>query len=78
MPVVNLVNTVWEVAQPMITTLRRRWIILALAVCLLALPGLLNKPTEVRAWSNGVSGPNSYGTHDRPSVPTDHNSKVGV
>ena len=49
----------------MTTILRRRRIVLALAVCLLALPaGLLNKPAEVRAWSNGVSGPNSYGTHD--------------
>ncbi len=47
----------------MTTSLRRYRI--ALAVCLLALPvGLLNNPTEVRAWSNGVSGPNGYGTHD--------------
>ena len=38
---------------------------LLFAVCLLALPtGLLNKPAEVQAWSNWVSGPNSYGTHD--------------
>ena len=45
--------------------IRRRWIVLTLAVCLLTLPaGLLNKPVEVRAWSNGQSGPNGYGTHD--------------
>jgi len=49
----------------MATILRRRRIVLALAVCLLALPAsLLNKPAEVRAWSNGQSGPNGYGTHD--------------
>ena len=49
----------------MTTALTRRWIVLALAVCLLTLPaGLLNKPAEVRAWSNGEYGPNDYGTHD--------------
>ena len=48
----------------MTQTPERRWAVLALTVCLLALPaGLLNKPIEVRAWSNGVSGPNGYGTH---------------
>ena len=49
----------------MTTALTRRWIVLALAVCLLTPPaGLLNKPAEVRAWSNGEYGPKDYGTHD--------------
>jgi len=34
-----------------------------LTLCLFVPLGLMNQ-SPVRAWSNGSSGPNSYGTHD--------------